>query len=888
MCELSNPRYDVLFHSEGLCFTPKGFDFEWKWSLSGINNKPVSSVVPVWKKGESHEFVDYHRGNITERYVFRSNTVEQIFLVHERPLENELVIRGAVQAKGTNSSFGKKEDHWAWSTSDCEVTLGELYVYDATNAPVQACFYVAEGYTRIEISGSEMDQAVFPLTIDPEIGTDDFRISDMGPNGNTSYDAIYQAIAYNSVDDEYMVVWHADDNSGSLVDNEHEIFGQRISAVGAEVGTNDFRISNMGPDGNTGHSAHTASIAYNSTNNEYLVIWRGEGNTPPLADTENEIFGQLLGAAGNEIGNDFRISDMGPDGDASYDADVSPSVTYNSTTNEYLVVWSGDDNSGSLVNGENEIFGQRISATGVEVGTNDFRISDMGPDGNASYNTYSPATVYNSADNEYLVVWDADDNSGSLVVNEFEIYGQRISATGVEVGTNDFRISNMGPDGNSNYDATDPSVAYNSIDNEYLVVWAGDDNSGSFVDNEFEIYCQRLSSTGTELGANDIRISKTGPNGNTNYDATDPSISYNSFNNEYQVVWDADDNSGSLVDNEFEIYGQRLSSTGSQLGGTTDERLSTMGPNGNANYDAYDPSIAFNTTSYEFLVAWYGDDNVGALVDSEFEIFGQFFTTNQPVVDEICNNGLDDNGDGRIDETYPGGIQKNMLLWVKADQGFSNGVWEDQSPNGNDGTNIGSPVSVNSLNFNPGIQYDGSNHTIFTLPELVFDTPDQHIAIFCVYKSDNNSTSMGVYGNQSAISVANIMIFDGGVGTGDGYGTPVPELYGNEAHLSLVIYDEENAVSGTANSSQVYVNGVLEQSFTFNETTAGGVNTSFYLGKSGTHASSQNFNGEILEFIIYHTTAGTKVLNSMEMSKVESYLSIKYGITLPNDYLGSQ
>ena len=53
----------------------------------------------------------------------------------------------------------------------------------------------------------------------------------------------------------------------------------------------------------------------------------------------------------------------------------------------------------------------------------------MGPDGNTELSTpTTPAVAYNSADNEYLVVWDGDDNTAPLVDNEFEIFGQRLSA----------------------------------------------------------------------------------------------------------------------------------------------------------------------------------------------------------------------------------------------------------------------------------------------------------------------------------------------------------------------------------------------------------------------------------------------------------------------------
>ncbi len=153
-------------------------------------------------------------------------------------------------------------------------------------------------------------------------------------------------------------------------------------------------------------------------------------------------------------GNDVCISDMGGIGDPEYDA-MQPAIAYNSTNNEYLVVWAGDDNVGGLVQGEYEIFGQLLDAvTGAEIGANDFRISDMGGTGNPAFAAQIPAVAYNSTNNEYLVVWMADemDVTGGGD-DEFEIYAQRLAATGTEVGANDFRISDMGGPGDTNYAA---------------------------------------------------------------------------------------------------------------------------------------------------------------------------------------------------------------------------------------------------------------------------------------------------------------------------------------------------------------------------------------------------------------------------------------------------
>ena len=253
----------------------------------------------------------------------RQKSIEQQFVIPE-PLNlsgKDLVIEGRVRSTGT---FKETEKGWLWVSNKGVVSLGHVYVYDAEGKRIAASMKATAESTHIRVDGKALALANYPVTVDPEVGTNDFRISDMGStDGDTDYGAHNPAVAYNSTNNEYLVVWEGDDDTGSLVDGEFEIFGQRINAVtGDEVGT-DFRISDMGStDGNTDYGAHNPSVAYNSTNNEYLVVWEGDDNTSPLVDDEFEIFGQRINAAtGAEVGtNDFRISDMGPNGNTSYEA----------------------------------------------------------------------------------------------------------------------------------------------------------------------------------------------------------------------------------------------------------------------------------------------------------------------------------------------------------------------------------------------------------------------------------------------------------------------------------------------------------------------------------------------------------------------------------------
>jgi hypothetical protein len=463
-----------------------------------------------------------------------------------------------------------------------------------------------------------LERAIF------ELDRNDERISVTGPDGNSAFDASSPDVAYNSREQEYFVVWGAEDSNLGLVENEFEIVGQRINALnGAFLGP-PIRLSEMGPEGNADYDARDPAVTYNSQLNEYLVVWEGDDDAPGLAESEFEIYVQRVAADGREIGSDMRISDMGGFGDPDFDA-MNPDVVYNSQDNAYLVVWEGDENLGNLVNDELEIYGQRlIFNRGVfqELG-NDFRLSDMGGIGDQFFDATHPAVAYNSQNNEYLVVWEGDDNTGGLVNNETEIFAQRIDTFARPLGTNDARISDMGPDGNDNFRASSPAVAYNSQNNEYLVVWQGNDNTVS--PDMFEIFSQRLNSDGSERGDNDLPLSDAGLNVVAGFGATDPAIDYNDQLNEYLVIWQRETANIGLPPNsngEREIFAQRVSASGAEVG-LDDVRLSDMGSDGSRGFDALEPSVIYAGQTNQALVVWQGDDNTGGLVDNKFEIFGQ-------------------------------------------------------------------------------------------------------------------------------------------------------------------------------------------------------------------------------------------------------------------------
>lgn len=749
---VAHPRHIADFTVAGVRFEPRRGGPVWRWSLVDLAGEGACEAEPTID--ESGRVVRFERGAVVEEYHLGAAGMEQRFVVNEPvgAAGDPVVITGAIDCSGV---LEETDAGWLWRTADGVVSLGHVYVFDARGTALDASMDVTASGTRIVVDGEDVARATFPITIDPEIGTNDVRLTTMGPDGDIDYDGLRPAVAYNSINNEYLVVWAGDDNAGGVTDGEFEIFGQRVNAAtGAAVGTNDFRISDMGPDGDGQYDAANPRVAHNATNNEYLVVWEGDDNSPGLIDGGNEIFGQrLAGATGAAIGaNDFRVSDMGVDTATTLDAE-RPAVAWNPTNNLYLVVWSGDDDTTPLINGESEIFGQLIvGGTGAETGTNDFRISDMGPNGNGNYDAFNPDVAYNVTSGEFLVVWEGDDNVAPLVDGESEIFGQRlVGATGAEVGSNDFRISDMGPNGDTNYDAEEASVAWSSGSNQYLVVWSGDD-LGTTVNGESEIFGQLLSGrNATAVGTNDFRISEMATDGDVLFDALAPRVSYNASGDEWIVAWEADDDSSGLVDGEFEIYAQWVDATGalvenkavrlSDMGetdgasvwdgvaaavasggangsivlwqgdddltgvlsdeefeiyaqrvttnnaeaGTNDLRLSDMGPDGDEHFDAEAPAIAYNSVNNEYLVVWSGDDLGNGLVDGEFEILGQRVdaaTGAELGVDDFRISHMGPDGDSLYDALVPAvaynpNANEYLIVWQGEDDlGLSDGEFE--------------------------------------------------------------------------------------------------------------------------------------------------------------------------------------------------------------------
>ena len=290
------------------------------------------------------------------------------------------------------------------------------------------------------------------------------------------------------------------------------------------------------------------SVAYNSSDDQYLVAWWDDRGS------DSDIYGQIFSASGIPQGNNFVVSN-------GADEQSDPLVAYNSTDNNYMVVWQ-DKRDGA----EYDVYGQVISATGVLSGANFAINSDAG--GQETWDL-----IYDPNANHYLVVWVDDGDNW--------VEGQLLDQTGDLIGTSPFTITNAG--------GSQPRAAYNSNRFSYMVVYQ---HGG-------DIYGQAIAGDGSLSGAAFVICDATA-------DQTTPNLEFNSNSDVYLVVW------GDERDDHWDIYGRRIDEDGNPQG---DEIVVC-----NASDDQYSPDVAYNPRVNQWLVAWYDyrDQNV-----SGADIYGQ-------------------------------------------------------------------------------------------------------------------------------------------------------------------------------------------------------------------------------------------------------------------------
>lgn len=236
-----------------------------------------------------------------------------------------------------------------------------------------------------------------------------------------------------------------------------------------------------------------SAVAYDPKNSIYLIV-----------SAYGDLNGRFVSAAGELIGQQFTIQSGAAA--ATHFPGVAYSPDANGGAGGFLVSWHQSVAVGAVVHA------RTVSTTGV-LGPE----TQLGTEG--SWWEEATDVAYSTVSKEFLVVWRSTGIRAQRVGNG----GQPLPAPGtnIQVTTNDYH--------------RDPSVAFNPVTNEYMIVYSGDDGVSPYVG------ARRVAAgSGTVLGTQTILSRAVGTY------ITD--VAYNSANNTYLAAWYQGGTYGRILD----------------------------------------------------------------------------------------------------------------------------------------------------------------------------------------------------------------------------------------------------------------------------------------------------------------------------------------------------
>jgi hypothetical protein len=346
------------------------------------------------------------------------------------------------------------------------------------------------------------------------------------------------AVAYNWRHDEYLVVWHNTHNDGN-----RDIRAQRVSGSG-ELAGSPFTVHL-----DRARNSFQPSVAYDSSNDRYLVVWAYDRTRD---GTGWDIYGRFIPWNHPVVGIDpFPICTWNTN-------ESNPVVVYNEhpAWSEFLVVWA----TGTTGAVPAYVSGRRVFADGSGFPHSDgFTIAS---DPHYTDNYVNPDVAYNLARNEYMVVYSKD---------QYDIMATRLQANGNVLGGGIVPIATW-PDPEQL-----PTVAACHTADQYFVAW-----HSIQAGPQYSVYGRFLNGDGSV--ADVVQIAKT-----TGYERM-PAVAANAEGRQYLVVWEQQYTNG-----QYGIWGRLLHADKTHGPKFTIRASSGM-------YDRWDPAVAAGSPSY--LVAW--------------------------------------------------------------------------------------------------------------------------------------------------------------------------------------------------------------------------------------------------------------------------------------------
>jgi hypothetical protein len=266
-------------------------------------------------------------------------------------------------------------------------------------------------------------------------------------------DNIQPRTAYNPLRDEYLVVWTNIRAGGAAKD----IYARRLKGDGTLSPV--FAIAAVPSSHN-----YDPDVVYNPLQDEYLVVW-----TYDKSPTDSDIWARRVPWNGAELDQpQYQKFQISRPGDTAGEQ-LNPAVTFNISSNEYLVVY--ENAFGTL----SDIDAVRIQAgDGVQVGWANVAT------GAFEYRR-SPDVAYHPAYDSYLLAYTHETN---LILDPRQIRSRLVS----------MNLSTLGGETKLYQGNEQNNVSIAASDEGFIAVWDQDQAIG------WQVKARRISPDGIPLG----------------------------------------------------------------------------------------------------------------------------------------------------------------------------------------------------------------------------------------------------------------------------------------------------------------------------------------------------------------------------------------------------
>ncbi|WP_299521908.1 choice-of-anchor D domain-containing protein [uncultured Lutibacter sp.] len=288
-------------------------------------------------------------------------------------------------------------------------------------------------------------------------------------------------------------------------------------------------------------------------------------------------------------------------------------------------------------------------------------------------------------------------------------------------------------------------------------------------------------------------------------------------------------------------------------------------------------------------------------------------------------------GNGAVPLTEgPGGVTSKLALWLKSTDGLGNSdgtgvsLWQTQARGSNATVNSAGQEptfydnTTNNVNFNPVISFNNDRTNapeeynyaytpqeylegtsgfysqeifIVAIPDDVINNTYASMDLFCgdsplVVSSEDDGTGIG-YGSYTQRFDTESITY--AIGTTSNTSNPandrgygIADTNASSSYSGIAILNVRDNTSAPIDGSELYYNGKNIESEEVGVPQFINIeDTRFWIGRSQGYRAS--FEGRVAEVITYSTRKN----DTSERNKIESYLAIKYGITLADAGVGT-